>query len=318
MTLILSYACPKFALQVSDRLVSDSRGPFEPLSNKSIVSWFPNAIVSISYSGLAYINARPTDQWIAERLMGGTLDRDAESQHFDQALNHLDIGQALRELGHQMVTAIAPSDRTHVPQLAICGWQQSHRRRRIWPILGTLRYSKSARRYDWQEEPRYWYYQREVAGHVPFRLLAVPPGYLNHNELNDVRHDLAGRGPDQVEDILLQTIRRVASKAGVHRVGKDCLSVLLRHPRERSICIRYLPLTPTIRAWTSDAGTQMEHTAFSPWLLEPAWFYPQAEFMGGTVDTHIREFRVTLESPERVPATGMIAGYRLQPRRPYP
>lgn len=73
MTLILTHlsAGYPYALQVTDRLVTKGGSPFDPLANKNIVYVARNAIVSIAYTGLAYIDGIPTDVWIAERLVGG-------------------------------------------------------------------------------------------------------------------------------------------------------------------------------------------------------------------------------------------------------
>jgi hypothetical protein len=39
---------------------------WDPLANKSILVSAQNGFMCISYSGLAYINGTPTDQWLAE------------------------------------------------------------------------------------------------------------------------------------------------------------------------------------------------------------------------------------------------------------
>lgn len=44
--------------------------PFDPEANKTIVYVARDAIVSIGYTGRAYLEGRPTDQWIAEQLIG--------------------------------------------------------------------------------------------------------------------------------------------------------------------------------------------------------------------------------------------------------
>lgn len=66
---------------MSDRLVSSPlRGslvPFEPTANKTIVYFARDAHVSIGYAGQAYLEERPTDQWIAEQLISEDVNSRA-------------------------------------------------------------------------------------------------------------------------------------------------------------------------------------------------------------------------------------------------
>jgi hypothetical protein len=79
MSLVLTGACTLFTMQVSDRLVTEIRPadratrPFDALSNKSIIFRALNAIVSMGYVGSAYVDRKPTDEWIAEQLWGEPL-----------------------------------------------------------------------------------------------------------------------------------------------------------------------------------------------------------------------------------------------------
>jgi hypothetical protein len=86
MSLVLTAACPIFTVQVSDRLISTearrpgpatnepvTRRPYDALSNKSIVYRASNAMVSMGYVGSAYLEGKPTDEWLAERLWGESL-----------------------------------------------------------------------------------------------------------------------------------------------------------------------------------------------------------------------------------------------------
>ncbi len=68
MTLILTLATPRYILQVSDRLVTRGDSRFDPASNKIVIYHAKNALVAIGYSGLAYLEGVPTDQWIAQKL----------------------------------------------------------------------------------------------------------------------------------------------------------------------------------------------------------------------------------------------------------
>jgi hypothetical protein len=72
MTLHLTLATAEYVLQVSDRLTSLDPGkrPWDPLANKNVIYVARNGLISIGYTGAAYIGVLPTDTWIAQTLRG--------------------------------------------------------------------------------------------------------------------------------------------------------------------------------------------------------------------------------------------------------
>lgn len=75
MTLVLTLVTTRYVVQVADRLVTTDGKRFDPTSNKSLIYLGRNAIVAIAYSGLAYLEGIPTDEWIAQTLWGRKLPR---------------------------------------------------------------------------------------------------------------------------------------------------------------------------------------------------------------------------------------------------
>src|SRR5262245_33427538 len=77
MTLHLGRISQVFAIQISDRLVIG--GVEDPLANKNLIYCARGSIVSMTYSGLAYGLGddpnMPTDEWIAEILLGKPIPR---------------------------------------------------------------------------------------------------------------------------------------------------------------------------------------------------------------------------------------------------
>lgn len=66
-----------YVLQVADRLVTRRTDvgsgpprfePFDELANKCVIYAATDAVVSISYSGVAFVLGKPTDVWLAEAL----------------------------------------------------------------------------------------------------------------------------------------------------------------------------------------------------------------------------------------------------------
>jgi len=75
MTLILTRASRDYVLQVADRLVTLPGGqPFDAMSNKTVLYCARNGVVTMGYTGLAYLGGIPTDQWIVQTLIGSTLE----------------------------------------------------------------------------------------------------------------------------------------------------------------------------------------------------------------------------------------------------
>jgi hypothetical protein len=65
VTQILTFACPLSIVQVSDRLLTalqqGKSREFDPIANKTLVYRANDALVSIGYSGIAYIDNMPTE-----------------------------------------------------------------------------------------------------------------------------------------------------------------------------------------------------------------------------------------------------------------
>jgi hypothetical protein len=75
MTLILAQASRRFALEVSKRLVSRGGKAFDAAANKNVIFIAKDAVVAFGYTGRAYSEGVPTDQWIAEVLIGVRFER---------------------------------------------------------------------------------------------------------------------------------------------------------------------------------------------------------------------------------------------------
>jgi len=74
MTLTLAATSWPFAVQVTDRLLTTAGGrAFDRDANKNIVFHARDGIAALAYSGIAYLNGTPTDQWIVETITGEQL-----------------------------------------------------------------------------------------------------------------------------------------------------------------------------------------------------------------------------------------------------
>jgi len=78
MTLHISTLSAMVACQVSDRLLTQSRGGtvanWDVNANKNIVLLARDALLTVGYSGIAHIAGRDTDRWLLESMLGVDLD----------------------------------------------------------------------------------------------------------------------------------------------------------------------------------------------------------------------------------------------------
>ena len=171
MTLHISFLVNNWAFQIGDRLLSQKTGshsnPFDKDSNKTIVFIPRNGIVSISYAGTAYIDDKPTDQWIAEILRGHELGKGQDSCH-GLVNNWPDIGLAIQKLANileRIWPQLPKEQRDCNLEIAICGWQWPKNRKKPSPIL--------------------WYlinYSKDI--YKPFEIIRINlPRYLPQNKL---------------------------------------------------------------------------------------------------------------------------------------
>jgi hypothetical protein len=194
MTLHITFASNRYVLQLSDRLVSlPSRGSltkFDETANKTVIYVARDAYVSIGYTGLAYIDGRPTDQWIAEKLIGEEVgSRRGPSGGIAARLTAggnipwYDIGTARRVLRSELFALslrVGETMKPHLPTLVMAGWQR--RKRFSRPIAHVLTHdvlNDAA-----HSLPRdFWWRDR-------FQLSALPSLPVLHSKLNELRTEL--------------------------------------------------------------------------------------------------------------------------------
>src|SRR3989304_2699701 len=137
MTLILARASAEFVLQVTDRLVTYTRTkqPFDKVANKNILFFASNAVVTIAYTGDAYLDGVPTDHWIAERLAGITIDpENPPTAQFTANDHRRDVGQALKIIKDELDKRV---QRIQYLVISVQGWQWDSRGK-LRPLVGDI------------------------------------------------------------------------------------------------------------------------------------------------------------------------------------
>ncbi len=102
MTLHITLLTQEYVQQASDRLVTHSGGvAWEARANKSIVHVASDAVVSVGYTGLAYLADVPTDRFIAQSLVGTDIqmgDFGARPEFENPRRRWMDLGLAALRL----------------------------------------------------------------------------------------------------------------------------------------------------------------------------------------------------------------------------
>jgi hypothetical protein len=239
VTLILSYATPWFALQVSDRLVTDSatRDPLDPSANKAIVLLASNGLVALGYSGLAVIGsgtaARATDHWLVEQIVkapvGGGLSMGDRGRKFD-------LGYAVKAICTALDDSPYIRAKRHV-EIAMCGFQW---KRPALPQHVSSTIAHNGRRYVDSQT-----LHRARDANTWLTLSVVPDYDIDGDRLVQELSEW-GSDPDKAEALLVETIKSAARDSYV--IGSDSTSLLIA--TDGAIRVRYdgrrqVPATPT-------------------------------------------------------------------------
>jgi hypothetical protein len=313
VTLILAQASRLFALQVSDRLATRSGKVFDPTFNKNVLFVARDAIVAFGCTGLAYLEGRTTDQWVAEVLFGQRIEDATATLRSGDARTWVHIGPAVQRLGKRMREALRPLERSAEAKQARIeilgvGWQWSRRKPPRPIMLGVKKAPGSG-------TVETWYGPREMGR--KFLTAATPDEDLRQTEAEAMRAGLRGdSSADSAEGVLVKTIRRVAKRSPY--VGPDCLSILIPPPSVGWARVRYLPLSATSVTIRDSSGRvrQSLPAAFSPWIVSRGLLHAPSVLIGQMV-LNLGGFVVHLEAPEPK-GPGLRAVMSRVRRRPEP
>ena len=329
MTLILTRASKNYVLQVTDRLVTRGRAPSDTLANKNILYCARNAIVTIGYTGLGYLDEMPTDQWIVEKLTGKkTVYHDDKPAAFGSGKleQWLDIGLSMRLLKTEFEKAATravrsewrPAWKAQNFDLCVVGWQWYTRKRRFRPLSLALTKARGSTSFQVVEEPRYWHFRGDRITEVPkkrfvFKLGAAPAENIQSSDLRELLLHLEDKRSDEAEAVMVNCIRDAAETLPV--VGRDCISIVLLPPPTARGRVRYMPATRSEAILTSKTERTRLPAAFSPWLVGPNSVWAPS-IMGGTCHARLGFYEIAMEGPE-LPGPGVL-GYMGGLHRPNP
>lgn len=301
MTLILSKSCINYVIQVSDRLVTQSQENFDELANKSIVYCAYNGILSISYTGHAFIGSLPTDQWIAEKLLGESFPRDRKPPAIGFGkTKFVYIGPAFQMLKEEFNKAYHTEIKSEFRNdwvdksfdLCIDGF--------VWGSKGNYRpfaawLSKPQRSeiFEYGCRPRRWY----LGGR--FAVSAAPSLNISKDIMQSLVDQLANKNFNEAEENLVNAIREISKSNPL--VGGDCMSILLPPPnvaQNSPVRVKFIPINGGKAILHSNTRQTIINVAYTPWLIGPGSFSSPSIISGKGIEIGLCYYKVTFDAPQ--------------------
>jgi hypothetical protein len=307
MTLIISQATFLGATQVSDRLVSRRRRAVDALANKTVIYLSHRCIVSLSCTGIAWLDGMSTDNRVAELLSGEPLIRSPRggiAMRFGKGAPLPNLGLALSRLAEQLSTSFRRLPQSHalLPfQVAVCGWEGNHSKPHFRPVIAVLNKNQGGLEFSIDRPARRWFLQKGV-------VVCTPPGWLTPEDRAQLNSRLstidmaASTSRSVVEKTLVDEVRRIAAMHP-QEVGSDCMSVSLPHPAvSRRASVRFWPAASRYASFTNSSETITRTVAFTPWIVAPNALVPPQIMVGPGSTIHVGGYDIHVAGTSDEPA----------------
>lgn len=245
MTLIINAIWGPWAFHASDRFVSvpvtaqNPTGEFDPHSNKTVVVIGSDCWLVMGYTGIAYLNGRPTDQLIAEAISGYDDLSGSMSSFWSPGpyLHYREIRNRIESKLHDAYSKLAPKDKAaHNVTVLSSGLQRKGRRiKRVMFRIDVTRNSTTSAELAQRFMP-WGGFQASAVGTVHYptmdKLTARLKLYL----------DKGGNDPKIFREIMMDAVRQTG-KIVPHVVGQDAVGVYLDNVAQK-ISAHFHPAIP--------------------------------------------------------------------------
>jgi hypothetical protein len=305
VTLVVGFAAGSGVLHVGDRFLTQAGDPWDPYANKSVVVLGRDGWATVSYSGLAHIGGRLTDEWLAEVFSEWKPEpgfHGGVSTLIDSSLMPT-LGPALRRLPEAIERDFGrepvQDSRRHGIGLLVCGFIMRRRRSpRVRPFMTQYRHSgRAGAALDTETLPRIWRWSHEVW----LDSVGVASG-RQWDQLQAALERPGRENADSVEHLLIDHIRAEAARPG-SIVGPNCMSIALSS--QGHVRVRFLPAP-------ADAASAI---SFTPWIVAPGMVVPPLVLSGGLPQIHAGPYVVVFERQPPLPPSTISRMYG-QPRKP--
>ena len=286
MTQHFTVLTPRYVLQVSDRLLTQRTRAFDARSNKNIVYEASNGIITMAYSGPAYLEGVPTDRWITEKLHGKPLVDFAPGQPFThktgRAPQWLDVGSCIEVLRREVRRVYNSSRKPDRDlEVVLAGWQWKPRQEelRVRPVECELEACVDGTEPLVSWAPRYWHLDHTRG--YPLLVSSIPSSshlsgkqHQRSSHLSRQQHEqvdqalrYVGYYPESALELLVAAVRQAASNKP-RIVGEDCMCVYMSPGDRGLIHVWHLPSQGDQRVTVSAGGARSSFApTYSPWIL---------------------------------------------------
>lgn len=265
MTLGIVCVSQQRVFHVCDRRVTkaDSGELFSDTENKSLILLADNGVLSISYTGPAFLRTQGTDFWIADTIAGRTFDPSWSHVPFEAVTIRADL--AVWKLVDALRKRIKrnPSLRSQALKIVASGYIRPKRTR---GLIRPICYEIVKKRASDDVAVKGTSYARSLRYlNREFDLIFAPEGWLSENQYALLCSDLArSQSIEEIEKHLVSAVRMVSDS--VKQVGGDVMSIQIPHIGTGSkIGVKFHPLAP-------------HSVSFTPWLLQKNYAHMPFQF----------------------------------------
>jgi len=298
----------------TDRRVTANGKVFDPDANKSIVFGDANAAVAIGYTGMAYIGAIPTDQWLVEALTGISIPEGARGRGTVPSFMTARYapkywGWRVRTLMERLNDVPPLIDKehrlawtAHSFDVLFTGFEWNHGRPR--PVIGSLSKPAKSDLFQLVQPARRWYYRRN--GRFPAILCVAPEANLAGIDLSGVRAQIGD--PTNDPSAVLAGLIHLVSKA-VTLVGPDAMTMAFSHPAVDSptIAIRFISVERGEGTLVARGKETSVPITFTPWVVSPGSISGPSVLTNIQIQLSCGRYRVLLEGPLSGLGTGAMS-----------
>lgn len=335
MTLIIKAITKNWAFSVSDRLLTqrmtDGYKPFDAVSNKTVLFFPSDAIVSISYTGTAYIEKTSTDRWISEKLCGLDL---SEGKDFVLGIEngiwknlYFSMENLIMEL-NKVWPKLEAKQRKNDIGILISVW---HKPKSNWqPVLWWLKGDGEKESPFYFERHKKFWGQRQISTVCsPIKPTKDESSRLEQSILNERNH-----GTEKTAEKAI--VNEIRERAKNHpTIGLDCMAIRISYNANPNVIINYYPnpniqkLIPPMKADKNNRtgliigygkledfqngppDIEGMEPYFSPWIVSKNSVIPPSSILGIQNST-INNFTVQINGAH--PPKGIIGGHISQKR----
>jgi hypothetical protein len=272
VTIILSLIHAQYALQVSDRQLSEEKQPgqyeaWDRASNKSVILLGHDGLISMGYSGPAFISGATTDGWIAEvvaeRTMGANRERPDFGIQLGEGVPDRAVYTHLSSVTDRLNEARNAGRVNRSLTISYVGLRWNNLNKPVWPVIGRITWDQARQRYAMVMSKRRWGWESGRS------YLFAASGFSE----NEARAALRSRLPntdlsskEQAVSTLIDVLRSLPPQDTT--VGKDCLvTTIQREPPH--LHVKHEPYGISQVSITFRGGVIDLPASFSPWILTP-------------------------------------------------